>query len=100
MCTAGLSLGQTLVSVSQSGRNEPKKYLLPLAFADYFTSYKSTTKADFSAVFENMLPSGWIDLYWATEKDHVRNAVPITTPEWKDLTDIAITLGITMSEPY
>jgi hypothetical protein len=71
-----------------------------LAFADYFTSYKSTTKADFSAVFENMLPSGWIDLYWATEKDHVRNAVPITTPEWKDLTDIAITLGITMSEPY
>lgn len=100
MCEAGLPLGATLTTVSQSGRNESKKYLLPLAFADYFTSYKSTTQAEFSAIFENMLNPDWITLYWETERQNVRSSVPITTPEWKNLTEIAIALGITQSEPY
>lgn len=98
MCIEGIPEGETLASLSQSqsGITE-KKYLLPLAFADYFTSYRSQTKSDFEAVFENALPQGWIDLYWDTARTTVRNAVPITTPERGDLTDIAIALGVTTS---
>lgn len=98
MCIEGIPPGETLgsLSQSQSGVTE-KKYLLPLAYADYFTSYRSQSKADFEAIFENALPQGWIDLYWDTAKTTVRNAVPLNNPKRVDLTDIAIALGITTS---
>lgn len=100
MCTVGLPVGETLGSVSASGLTGPKNYLLPLAFADYFTAYRATNKNEFKAIFENMLPQGWIDLYWDSARTTVRTAVPITaTPQWGDLTSIAIALGITQSIP-
>lgn len=98
MCIEGIPPGETLASLSQSQSSiTEKKYLLPLAYADYFTSYRSQTKADFEAIFENALPQGWIDLYWDTAKTTVRTAVPMTTLEKGNLTDIAIALGITTS---
>lgn len=100
MCEAGLAPGETLTSVSASGITGPKKYLLPLAYADYFTAYRATSKSQFSEIFENMLPQGWIDLYWDTEKDNVRTRVPMpATPQWSNVTDIAIALGINQSVP-
>lgn len=98
MCIEGLPAGETLASVSQSSTGlTEKKYLLPLAYADYFTAYSSNSKADFATIFENALPQGWVDLYWDSAKDTVRNAVPLTTIEPGNLTDIAIALGITTS---
>jgi hypothetical protein len=100
LCRAGLPAGrsaQDLVNAraSQAG---PKPYLIPLAFADYFTAYRAATKAEYAEIFENLLPQAWIDLYWDGEKDNVRAAVPITaTPRTGDLTSIAIALGVTSS---
>ncbi len=100
MCTVGLPPGQTLASVSNQSIAGPNKHLLPLAYADYFTGYRATTKDQFKEIFENMLPQGWVDLYWDGERAHVRSTVPITaTPQWGDLTNIAIALGINQSTP-
>jgi hypothetical protein len=62
-----------------TGVNEagPKPYLIPLAYADYFTAYRSQSKDDYKSIFENMLPQEWVDLYWDGYKDAVRSAVPI-----------------------
>ncbi|CAM1371886.1 hypothetical protein [Tenacibaculum xiamenense] len=99
MCNEGIPAGETLGSLSQSQSGVTiKKYLLPLAYADYFTGYRSQTKDDFKEIFENALPEGWIDLYWNTGKDTVRNAVPLNSISQGNLTDIAIALGINQSD--
>lgn len=99
LCTAGLE-GRALSSVMGVNEAGPKPYLIPLAYADYFTGYKSTSKAEYASIFENMLRSEWIDLYWDGYKDGVRGAVPIDAthaPKFDDLTSIAITLGVNSS---
>jgi len=101
LCFAGLN-GRSLSSVVGVNENGPKPYLIPLAYADYFTGYKAATKAEFAAIFEGMLRSEWVDLYWDGYKDEVRAAVPIDarhTPKFGNLTDIAIALGVNQSEP-
>jgi hypothetical protein len=85
-----------------SGRpdDQPKPYLIPLAYADYFTSYNSTTKEQYASIFENMLPHDWVDLYWNLYKDRVRLAAPLgptLPPRRQHLTDIAIALGVNSS---
>lgn len=110
LCSAGLPQGQTAASLAaQAGTIAgPKPYLLPLAYADYFTGYQSTSKAEFAGIFENGLAQAWIDLYWDRYKDGVRSAVRITAtpamttprnniPRREDLTTIATTLGVTQS---
>ena len=77
-------------------------HLLPLAYADYFTAYKSgEDKEAFSGIFEGLLPSNWIDKYWDSHaRRAVRSAVPIGSGKAlniNDLTNIAIALGIDMS---
>lgn len=100
MCAAGLPSGVSLDQLSRMSVAGPQKYLLPLAYADYFTAYRSTNKNQFKEIFENMLPQGWIDLYWDTARTRVRTAVPMrATPQWGDLTSIAIALGINQSVP-
>jgi len=101
LCTAGLE-GRPLSSVTGVNETGPKPYLIPLAYADYFTGYRSQSKADFASIFENMLRPEWVDLYWDGYKDEVRAAVPIDathTPKFENLTDIAIALGVNRSEP-
>jgi hypothetical protein len=87
-----------------SGRPDdgPKPWLIPLAYADYFTSYNATTKADYASIFENMLPQEWVDLYWDWYKARVRLAAPLgptMPPRREHLTDIATALGVTTSTP-
>jgi hypothetical protein len=52
-------------------------YLFALALADYFTFYRSTSVAQFKAMFENSLSDDWANLYWTVGKDIVRRAAPI-----------------------
>lgn len=99
LCTAGLD-GRPLSSVTGVSETGPKPYMLPLAYADYFTSYKSQTKEQYAAMFEGMLPEAWVNLYWDDYMTEVRAAVPLTdtTPRRFDqLTDIAIALGVNSS---
>ncbi|HYR53106.1 MAG TPA: hypothetical protein VET83_10915 [Candidatus Dormibacteraeota bacterium] len=101
LCFAGLN-GRPLSSVTGVNEAGPKPYLLPLAYADYFTGYNARSKSDYAAIFENMLRPEWVDLYWDGYKDEVRAAVPISAgrrPDFGDLTTIAITLGVNRSEP-
>ncbi len=102
MCRAGLPAGQTLGALSRASYPGPKKYILPLAYADYFTAYKATDTTAFAKLFEDSLPMDWIRLYFLTGRPAVHQAVPITastTLKWADLTSIAIALGITQSGP-
>jgi len=100
LCRAGLD-GRPLSSVMGVNEAGPKPYLIPLAYADYFTAYRSQTKADYKAIFEDMLPQEWVDLYWDGYKDLVRRAVPIDAthaPTFGNLTDISIALGVNASQ--
>ena len=99
LCRAGLE-GRALSSVTGRSEAGPKPYMIPLAYADYFTAYRSQSKDDYKAIFENMLPQEWVDLYWDAYKDTVRAAAPIDashTPEFGNLTSIAIALGVNQS---
>jgi len=72
--------------------------ILPLAYSDYFTAYKSTTKKQFKALFNNEMNTDLIDIYWDYFKDKVRVDVPIKTDrKWTDMTTIAIKCGVKMS---
>jgi len=99
LCRAGLN-GRPLSEVTGRTESGPKPYMIPLAYADYFTAYRSQSKDDYKAIFENMLPQEWVDLYWDAYKDTVRAAAPIDashTPEFGNLTSIAIALGVNQS---
>lgn len=101
LCTMGLE-GRPLSSVMNVNEAGPKPYLIPLAYADYFTSYQSKTKADYASIFEGKLPKEWVDLYWDGYKDAVRSSAAIDAshkPKFDDLTDIAIALGVNQSVP-
>ena len=101
LCRAGLD-GRPLSSVMGVNEAGPKPYLIPLAYADYFTAYTSRTKDDYASIFENMLPREWVDLYWDGYKDSVRGAAPIDAahpPQFGVLTDISIALGVNQSTP-
>jgi hypothetical protein len=100
MCKKGLPSGVSVNDLNNMSVPGPQKYYLPLAYADYFTGYRSTTKTQFKAIFENMLPDAWINAYWNNARTRVRTAVPMpATPQWSNLTDIATALGITQSTP-
>jgi hypothetical protein len=99
LCTMGLE-GRSLSSVTNVNEAGPKPYLIPLAYADFFTSYQSRTKADYASIFENKLPQVWVDMYWDGYKDAVRSAAAIDAthkPRFDQLTDIAIALGVNQS---
>ena len=95
LCDAGLENGETYESVSNQSHDRPKRYLLPVAYADYFTAYSANAKEDFMAMFEHgetIRP--WVNLYWDYYRDNVRNAVPANNYQPEDLTNIAISLDI------
>lgn len=73
-------------------------YILPLAYSDYFTAYKSSTKSDFKALFNDEMDGDLIDIYWDYLKDKVRSNVKIKSGRtWTDMTTIATTCGVKMS---
>lgn len=102
MCIQALPAGKSISDVANSSQAQ-MPYLLPMALADYFTYYRSTSEADFKAIFENLLPDAWVDLYWTGGKDFVRSAAkfnmsggkPSGTQKVEEhLTAIATILGI------
>lgn len=108
LCRAGLGGNRPfsnqipgLVSTATpGGADGPKPYLIPLAYADFFTGYRSNTKQEYASIFENMLPHEWIDLYWDGYKSQIRLAAPIgpsMPPRPEHLTQIAIALGVNQS---
>ena len=103
LCYQALPAGQSLESLLRTppAASAPKPYLLPLAFADYFTGFRSQSKEEFRQVFENQsYMNDWIDLYWDHARTRVRAAVPASgTPAFGNLTDIAISLGVNASSP-
>jgi hypothetical protein len=104
LCDAGLPIDETLTSLIERGQsiNRPQPYLLPLAYADYFTGYRSNTRDEFESIFEGApYMSSYATYYWEGERQNVRATVPLTNrvPRWEDLTNIAIALGITQSTP-
>jgi hypothetical protein len=99
LCTMGLE-GRPLSSVQNVNEAGPKPYLIPLAYADFFTGYQSRSKADYAKIFENKLPQAWVDMYWDGYKDAVRASAVIDAthkPRFDQLTDIAIALGVNQS---
>lgn len=99
LCTMGLE-GRPLSSVQNVNEAGPKPYLIPLAYADFFTSYQAKTKAEYAAIFENKLPQAWVDMYWDGYSGAVRATAPIDAthkPRFDQLTDIAIALGVNQS---
>lgn len=99
LCTRALPPGRTVDQLKVSEYQEPKKYFLPLAICDYFTSFRSTNKGEFKAVFED-LPAitPWIDAYFDSgARDTAKKAVNPSAPKYSDVTDISIALGINSS---
>jgi hypothetical protein len=95
LCEAGLPAGETVLTARKLPVATPKPYLLPLAYADYLTGYTAMNKQEFSEIFEEELPQPWIDLYWDTEMQHVREVVPLDDrTSYEDLNSIARTLDI------
>jgi hypothetical protein len=101
LCTRALPPGRTVAQLGRAEYKEPKKYFLPLAICDYYTSFRSTNKSEFKAVFEDwptIVP--WVDAYWDSgARDDVKHAVKVNAPKVGDVTDMAIALGITSSSP-
>lgn len=101
LCNAGLPTGSSLAEVSGSSVTSEHGYVLPLAYADYFTGFRSANKAEFASLFENLLPDGWINLYWDTHRTTARGAVTAPSAAHRaqrsELTDIAIALGLRQS---
>lgn len=104
-CLTALPPGLTVQSVSNVSRTE-MPYLYPLALVDYFTYYRTSSKAEFRALFENLLPEVWVDLYWTAGKDIVRNVAPFNMqngqprgvqPVNTHITAIVNALGVTSS---
>ena len=69
--------GQSINNIQHSPQPQ-MPYLFALALADYFTYYRSTTEAEFRAMFENSLSSDWINLYWLAGRETVRRIVPVS----------------------
>jgi hypothetical protein len=86
------------VTFSAADPSAPKDFLLPLALADYFTSFKSTNEAEFKKIFEDMLPDYWITAYWMVRND-VKGTVNLNAPDPKDPERIAMKLGLTCKLP-
>lgn len=103
LCNAGLPAGTTLADVSRTSYAEQQSHMLPLAYADYFTGFRTGSKTEFASLFENLLPQGWINLYWDIHRPTARAAVTAPSAAHaasrEDLTSLAMALGLSQSRP-
>lgn len=99
LCQAGLPESMRAQSFpSCADLPARKEYLLPLAYADYFTSFSTTTKAAFKQLFDNDMNEQMIDCYW-DNRTAVKNAATAASVRnfTQASTEIAIALGINSS---
>lgn len=52
--------------------SDPKKYLLPLAFADFITYFESKNQQEFSALFDHGL-ADYIECYWLVRDEIIKS---------------------------
>ena len=101
VCSSAIA---TLFDELSSRTGTGNQRFLPLAFADYFTGFRAQNEAEFGQVFEGALSQQrWITPYFAL-RPQVRAAVHSTAgqggaTQFRDLTDIAVALGITQTQP-
>lgn len=76
-CLTALPSGLTVQDVTAVSRAE-MPYLYPLALVDYFTYYRTNSKEEYRALFENLLPEVWVDLYWTAGRLITREAAQFT----------------------
>lgn len=103
LSNAGLPQGTTLEDVSRASYAGQQSHMLPLAFADYFTGFRTNSKQEFAALFESMLSQQWLDLYWDVHRQTARSAVTGASAghpaSREDLITLAMALGLNRSEP-
>ena len=75
-----------------------KEYLLPLAYADYFTGFSSTSLTAFNQLFDNGMNADLIQCYWNNRSAVKAAATAATVRNFLQAsTEIAIALGINSS---
>ena len=97
LCSAGLPSGVTLdeLIAEQYNRDEAKPWLMPLAFVDFYTSFKAKNEQEFLDMFEqDKRMKKWIQLYWG-ERTNIEAAMNPNNPQMQDLTTISQLLGVT-----
>ena len=100
LCQAGLPESMQAQSFPSCADFPGRKvYLLPLAYADYFTGFSSTSVSGFNQLFDNGLNGDLIQCYW-NNRAAVRTAAQAATVRnfTQASTEIAIALGINTSE--
>ena len=70
----------------KKGKNIYLTYMLPLAYADYFTGFKTETQEAFAELFDNKVSPHAIAEYWIMAREQVRSRVS-NSPEQMSLKD-------------
>ncbi len=99
LCQAGLPESMRAQSFpSCADLPARKEYLLPLAYADYFTGFSSTTLDAFKQLFDNGMNEQLIECYW-NNRPAVRTAATATgvTGFSRAAMEIALSLGVNSS---
>lgn len=99
LCQAGLPESMQAQSFpSCANFPDRKEYLLPLAYADYFTSFSATSLTAFNQLFDNGMNADLIQCYW-NNRTAVKNAATAASVRnfTQASTEIAIALGINSS---
>jgi hypothetical protein len=99
LCQAGLPASMQAQSFpSCASLPARKEYLLPLAYADYFTNFSSTDLTAFSRLFDNGLNGDLIQCYW-NNRVAVKTAATATGVRGftRAATEMAIALGVNSS---
>jgi hypothetical protein len=99
LCQAGLPESMQAQSFpSCADFPDRKEYLLPLAYADYFTGFSSTSLSAFNQLFDNGMNEQLIQCYW-NNRTAVKNAATAASVRnfTQASTEIAIALGINSS---
>jgi hypothetical protein len=98
LCQAGLPESMQAQSFpSCSDFPDRKEYLLPLAYADYFTGFSTTSATAFNQLFDNGMNADLIQCYW-NNRTAVKTSCTGVTTFSRAATEIAIALGINSSQ--
>jgi hypothetical protein len=99
LCQAGLPESMQAQSFpSCADFPDRKEYLLPLAYADYFTGFSSTSLTAFNQLFDNGMNEQLIQCYWNNRAAVKAAATAASVHNFTQAsTEIAIALGINSS---
>ena len=99
LCQAGLPESMQAQSFpSCANFPDRKEYLLPLAYADYFTGFSSTSLSDFNQLFDNGMNADLIQCYWNNRATVKTAATAASVRNFTQAsTEIAMALGINSS---